>query len=114
MSIFKKKYGESVDKPSVRICVNKIENKVTFKIKNGYSLELLTSETTKLLGSTKNKITKDKNGEIVPHLEIAKVVLVHCKLSIMIINKIQEFYIHLFQINLLVAFWKFLQQIISF
>ena len=32
----------------------------------------------KLLGSTKNKITKDKNGETVPHLEIAELVLVHC------------------------------------
>ena len=32
----------------------------------------------KLLGSTENKITKDKNGENVPHLEIAEVVLVHC------------------------------------
>ena len=34
----------------------------------------------KLLGSTKNKITKDKNGENVPHLEIAEVVLVHCNM----------------------------------
>ena len=33
-----------------------------------------------LLGSTKNKITKDKNGESVPHLEITEVVLVHCNL----------------------------------
>ena len=32
----------------------------------------------KLLGSTKNKITKDKIGENVPHLEITEVVLVHC------------------------------------
>ena len=32
----------------------------------------------KLLGSTKNKITKDENGENIPHLEITKVVLVHC------------------------------------
>ena len=32
----------------------------------------------KLLGSTKNKITKDKNGENVPHLESTEVVLVHC------------------------------------
>ena len=62
----------------MQIYVNKIENKVTFKIKNGYSLELLTPETMKLLGSTKNKITKDKNGENVPHLEITEVVLVHC------------------------------------
>ena len=34
----------------------------------------------KLLGSTKNKITKDKNGENVPHLEITEVVLVHCNI----------------------------------
>ena len=72
------KHGEDIDEPSVQIYVNKIENRVTFKIKNGYSLELLTPETMKLLGSTKNKITKDKNGENVPHLEITEVVLVHC------------------------------------
>ena len=54
-----KKHGEDIDKPSVQIYVNKIENRVTFKIKNGYSLELLTPETMKLLGSTKNKITED-------------------------------------------------------
>ena len=72
-----KKHGENTDKPSVQIYVNKIENRVTFKIKNGYSLELLTSETMKLLGSTKNKITKDKNGENVPHLETTEAVLVH-------------------------------------
>ena len=35
---------------------------------------------TKLLGSTKNKITKDKNSENVPHLEIAEVVSVHCNI----------------------------------
>ena len=63
-----KKHGENTDKPSIQIYVNKIENRLTFKIKNGYSLELLTSGTMKLLGSTKNKITKDKNGENVPHL----------------------------------------------
>ena len=41
-----KKHGESVYKPSVRIYVNKIESRVTFRIKNGYSLTLLTPETT--------------------------------------------------------------------
>ena len=41
-------------------------------------LELLTPETTKLLQSTENKITNDKNGEDVPHFEITDVVLVHC------------------------------------
>ena len=75
-----KKHGESVDKSSIKIYVNKIEKRVTFKIKNGYSLELLTPETMKLLASTKNKITKDKNGEYVPHLEITEVVLVHCNI----------------------------------
>ena len=34
----------------------------------------------KLLGSTENKISKDKNGENVPHLEITEVVLVHCNI----------------------------------
>ena len=48
--------------------------------KKGYSLELLIKETMKLLESTKNKITKDKNGENVPHLEITEVVLVHCNM----------------------------------
>ena len=71
-----KKHGEDIDKPSVMIYVNKIENRVTFKIKNGYSLELLTKETMKLLGSTENKINKDKNGENVPHLEIISSIIV--------------------------------------
>ena len=39
-----KKHGEDADKPSVQMHVNKVENKVTYKIKNGYSLELLTPE----------------------------------------------------------------------
>ena len=75
-----KKHGENTNIPPIQIYVNKIENRITFKIKNGYSLELLTPETMKLLGSTKNKIIKDKNGESVPHLEITEVVLVHCNI----------------------------------
>ena len=67
-----KKHNKNVDNPSIRIYVNKTENRITFKIKNGYYLELLTLETMKLLGSTKSKITKDKNGENVPHLEIVE------------------------------------------
>ena len=46
----------------------------------GYYLELLKPETVKLLGSIKSKITKDENSENVPHLEIIKVVLVHCNI----------------------------------
>ena len=75
-----KKHGEDIDNPSVQIYVNEIENRVTVKIKNEYSLELLTPETLKLLGSTKNKITKDKNGENVHHLENTEVILVHCNI----------------------------------
>ena len=65
-----KKHGENIDNPSIRIYINKTENRISFKIKTGYCLELLTPETMKLLGSTENKIAKDKNGEDVPHLEI--------------------------------------------
>ena len=79
LNIFKKN-SESVDNPSIRLYVNKIQNRITFKINNGYYLELLTPETIKLLGSSESKITKDKSGENVPHLEIAELVLVHCNL----------------------------------
>ena len=51
----KKKHGENTNKPSVQIYVNKIENRITFTVKNGYSLQLLTPEAMKLLGSTKIK-----------------------------------------------------------
>ena len=60
--------------------INKIENRITFKIKSGYYLELLTPETIELLGSTESKINKDKNDENVPHLEVVELVLVHCNL----------------------------------
>ena len=69
-----KKHGENTDNPSVKIYVNKTENRITFRIRNGYSLELLTPETMKLLGSTENKMTKGKNGKNVPHL------VVHCNI----------------------------------
>ena len=62
----------------IRIYVNKIKNRITFGIKTGWYLELSAYKTRKLLGSTKSKITKDKNGENVPHLGITEVVLIHC------------------------------------
>ena len=75
-----KKHSESVDKPSIKMYVNKIENRVTFKMKNRHYLELLTPETMKLLGSTESKITGEKNGENIPHLEVAELVLIHCNI----------------------------------
>ena len=73
-----KKHSENVDNPPIRIFVNIIENRITFKIKSGYCLELFTPETMKLLRSAESKITKDKNGENAPHLEVVELVLVHC------------------------------------
>ena len=52
----------------------------------------------KLIGSNENKIAQNKNRENVPHLEITEVVLVYCNIM-MIVSKIQDSYIHLFQIN---------------
>ena len=58
--------------------VNNVYN--TFKTKTAYYLELLTPEIMELRGSTKSKVTKDENGENVPHLEITEVILVHCNI----------------------------------
>ena len=63
-----KKHGEKKINPSIKIYINKIENRITFKIKTGHYLELLTPERRKLLGNIKSKITKCKNGENVPYL----------------------------------------------
>ena len=60
--------------PAIRIYVNKMGKRITFKIKTEYYLELSTPETIKSLGSIKNKITKDENCENVSHLEITEVV----------------------------------------
>ena len=87
----------------MQIYVNKIENRVIFKIKNGYSLELLTPETKKLLGRTENKRTKEKNGENVQHLEIRELVLVHCDIVNTDYQQDSRYYIRLFPINRLVA-----------
>ena len=62
------------------LIIHQSENRITFKIKNGYYLELLTPETMKLFGSSESKITKDKNCENVPHLQIVELVLDHCNL----------------------------------
>ena len=75
-----KKHETLTENPPVQIYPNKIKNRIVFKIKTGYKLELLTPETMKLLGSTKKDVDKDKDGEIVPKLQSLEVVLVHCNL----------------------------------
>ena len=64
----------------MQIYPSKIKNRIVFKVKIGYKLELLSPETTKLLGSTKTDVDQDKDGEDVSKLESVEVVLVHCKL----------------------------------
>ena len=76
-----KKHETLTENPSIHIYPNKIKDRIVFKIKNGYKLELLTPETMKLLGSTKKVVDKDKNGENVRKLEIVEVVSVHCNLE---------------------------------
>ena len=61
------KHEAVTDNPPIEIYVN---NRVTFKIKTGYYLQPLTLKTMKLLGSTTSKITKNKNGENVPHFQV--------------------------------------------
>ena len=68
------------DNPLIRIYVNKIETKITFKIKTRHYLQLLTLETTKLLGSTKNETIKNENGKNFLHVELTEVVLVRCNI----------------------------------
>ena len=64
----------------ILIYANTINNRIVFKIKSGYKLELLSKETMKLLGNTKDTIDADKNSENIPKLENIEVVLVHCNL----------------------------------
>ena len=56
------------DNPPIRICVSEIENRIPFRMGTSYCFEVSMSETMKLFGSTKCKITKDENCENVPHL----------------------------------------------
>ena len=58
----------------------------------------------KLVGSTKSKVTKDKNGENLPHLEITKVVLVHYNIANNDYQQGSESCLHLFLINCLVNY----------
>ena len=75
-----KKHETIAENTPILICANTINNRIVFKIKSGYKLELLSKETMKLLGSTKDIIDSDKNSENVPKLENVEVVLVHCNL----------------------------------
>ena len=116
LNISLKKHETVTDNLSVRIYVNKIkiESRITFKIKAGYYLKLLTPETMKLLGSTKSKTTKDENGENVCNLEVIEVILAHCNIANNDYQQDSRSYIHLFLINHLVYYYIFPQTILYF
>ena len=75
-----KKHVKKSDNLLISIYEKMIVNRIPFKIKTEYYLNLLTPEKTKLPGSTKSKINKNENGENVSDLEITEVVLVHCNI----------------------------------
>ena len=75
-----KKHEAITGTSPILIYANKIKNRIVFKIKSRYKLELLSKEALQLLGSLSNAIDSDKNSELVPKLGIVDVVLVHCNL----------------------------------
>ena len=75
-----KKHETLAGNPPIQIYLNKIKNRIVFKIKIDYKLELSFSEKMQLLESTKKDADKDKDGEDVPKLESVETVLMHCNL----------------------------------
>ena len=66
--------------PPIHVYINRINNRLLFKIKDGFKLEFQIPETMKSFGSIKKLIDKRKYGENVPSLEVAEVVLLQCNL----------------------------------
>ena len=75
-----RKHETLTEDSPVKMYPNRIKNRIIFKIKTDYKLELLSPGAIRLLGSTKKVVDKDKNGEDVPKLESVEVVLIHCNL----------------------------------
>ena len=76
-SLISSNYETITNNYPVKIYVNRIKNRIDFKVKTGYKLKLLSPETMKLLGSTSDQ---DKDEENKPKLESVEVNLVHCNL----------------------------------
>ena len=75
-----KKHESLTTIPPIHVDINRINNRLVFKLKDGYKLELQTTETMKLFGSTKKLIDKTKNGEKISSIEVVEVVVVQCNL----------------------------------
>ena len=65
-----KKHKTFTENPPIQIYPNKIKNRIVFKVKSGFRLELLSSETMKLLWNTKKDVDKDEDGKDVPQIRI--------------------------------------------
>ena len=76
LGVYHQKTRENFDKFVIKIYIHNIENRITFKLKSEYYLELLMLKNMKLLRSIQIKITKDKNVENKPQLEIFKGIIV--------------------------------------
>ena len=72
-----KKHEIIVNNSPVQIYVNNMKNRIVFKIKTSYKLELLSPETMRLLVSAKRHVDQDKDGKDMPKLKSVEVVLVH-------------------------------------
>ena len=104
LNMYLKTHEGKTVKSSIKIYINKIKNRIKFKIKTGYYLELSTPESIKLLSSTKSKITKDENGENLPYSEITETVLIYCNVVSNNYQQSSRVFIHLFPINCLVNY----------
>ena len=78
--MYHKKHETLTTIPPIHPYINKINNRLTFKLKDRYKQELQTPETMKLFGSTKRLINKIKNGEKVTSYEAVEVVLIQFNL----------------------------------
>ena len=80
LNISKKKLREkTVINPSIRLYVNKIENRLHLKLKQYYSLTFNTTNN-EITWKHKKKRNKYENGKTVSHLEITEIVLLYCNI----------------------------------
>ena len=94
-----KKHETLTENPPIQIYPNKIKNRIVFKIKTGYKLELLTPETMRLLGSTKKMLIQIKIVKMYQNWNLLKLFQYIVIQSKMIINIHQKFYLVLFRTN---------------
>ena len=94
-----KKHEILTENPPTQIYPNKTKNRIVFKIKTDYKLELLTPKTMKLLGSTKKMLIQIKIVKMYQNWNLLKLLQCIVIQSEMIINTHQKFYLVLFRKN---------------